>query len=138
MLKKILNILLVLVIVLLIGTVLVNLYNKSKLETDNFNKTSEKVKKDDSKKDSDKKNSKKASDENSEKASDNNKTSDKDISSTDNSNNDKSKEDTSEDNLSSSLVSVESTSSYKNNYIYIIGCITILVGLSKVALGNKN
>ena len=128
MLKKILNILIVLVIVALIGAVLLNLYNKSKLESNDFtNSVSEKAKDSDNKKKTDKKeksdNKKDVTNEVDKKIDDDN---------IDNSNNA-----SSEKEIEASPVNVESTSSFRNNYVTIVGSVVILLGFSSIIV-NKN
>ena len=134
MLRKILNILIVLVIVALIGVVLLNLYNKSKLESNDFtNSVSEKAKDTDNKKKTDKK------DKTDTKEKSNNK---KDVTNSEDSSLDGGNEDSSnnisnEGEIESSPVSVESTSSYRNDYVAIIGSVVILLGFSSIIV-NKN
>ena len=128
MLKKILNILIVLVIVALIGVVLLNLYNKSKLESNDFtNSVSEKAKDSDNKKKTDKKeksdNKKDVTNEVDKKIDDDN---------IDNSNNA-----SSEKEIEASPVNVESTSSFRNDYVTIVGSVVILLGFSSIIV-NKN
>ena len=128
MLKKILNILIVLVIVALIGVVLLNLYNKSKLESNDFtNSVSEKAKDSDNKKKTDKKdksdNKKDVTNEDDKKIDDDN---------IDNSNNA-----SSEKEIEASPVNVESTSSFRNDYVTIVGSVVILLGFSSIIV-NKN
>lgn len=126
MIRKILNIIIFLVVLGLIFTVGFNLYQKNKLESNKFtNSVSEKIKDDNNK--SSKDSSKNTTSDKSTKDSSKN--------TTNNSNDSLDKDDLSANNDN---VSVESTSSFKNEYVGLLGSISIVFGAFVIVfLGRK-
>ena len=126
MIRKILNIIIFLVVLGLIFTVGFNLYQKNKLESNKFtNSVSEKIM-DDNNKSSKDSNKNTTSDKSSKDSSKN---------TTNNSNDSLDKDDLSTNNDN---VSVESTSSFKNEYVGLLGSISIVFGAFVIVfLGRK-
>ena len=126
MIRKILNIIIFLVVLGLIFTVGFNLYQKNKLESNKFtNSVSEKIKDD---------NNKSSKDSNKNTTSDKS-TKDSSKNTTNNSNDSLDKDDLSTNNDN---VSVESTSSFKNEYVGLLGSISIVFGAFVIVfLGRK-
>lgn len=112
MLKSILGILLAVAVVGLVSLGIANYYHKNKLESNDFTNTNEKSNKDNI---VDKNSSKKDKKDNSNKVS----------------------ETKEEGVIEASSVEVESTSSFKNNYVVVLGSISILLGLGSIVY-NKN
>ena len=119
MLRKILNIVIVLVIVGAISIVFINLYNSSKLEDNNFETTKETNTND----------SNKENNEDTQTQEEN--------SATDEENSETSTEDESTSNISGSEVAVASTSSFKNKNIQIIGSIVLIIGVSTIIIKTR-
>lgn len=130
MLRKILSFVIVLVLAGLIITSLLNLYNKSKLESKGFDKSiNEKV-------DSNDKNNIIDKNSSSNKKKDKNDSNNSKTNSDNNSNNEEVLNNSSSE-MDYYNVQVENTGSYKNNIIYIVSSIFILFGFGAVAY-NKN
>lgn len=133
MLKKIINIIIVLIVVGAISAVFIKLYNDSKLETNNFKTTQEKGSI-----------NKKDKTENTEESIENNKNEDEsknDDSNEEteelNSNENNSETENSEASVEGSEIAVASTSSFQNIYFQIIGSIIIIAGISSIIIKIK-
>lgn len=136
MLRKILNIVIVLVIVGAISVVFINLYNSSKLEDNNFEttkeETSEKKSSKDKKETTEETNTNDSNEENNEDTQ-----TQEENSATDEKNSETSTEDESTSNISGSEVAVASTSSFKNKNIQIIGSIVLIIGVSTIIIKTR-
>lgn len=136
MLRKILNIVIVLVIVGAISVVFINLYNSSKLEDNNFEttkeETSEKKSSKDKKETTEETNTNDSNEENNEDTQ-----TQEENSATDEENSETSTEDESTSNISGSEVAVASTSSFKNKNIQIIGSIVLIIGVSTIIIKTR-
>ena len=136
MLRKILNIVIVLVIVGAISIVFINLYNSTKLEDNNFEttkeETSEKKSSKDKKETTEETNTNDSNEENNEDTQ-----TQEENSATDEENSETSTEDESTSNISGSEVAVASTSSFKNKNIQIIGSIVLIIGVSTIIIKTR-
>ena len=136
MLRKILNIVIVLVIVGAISVVFINLYNNSKLEDNNFEttkeETSEKNSSKNKKETTEETNTNDSNEENNEDTQ-----TQEENSATDEENSETSTEDESTSNISGSEVAVASTSSFKNKNIQIIGSIVLIIGVSTIIIKTR-
>lgn len=136
MLRKILNIVIVLVIVGAISVVFINLYNSSKLEDNNFEttkeETSEKKSSKDKKETTEETNTNDSNEENNEDTQ-----TQEENSATDEENSETSTEDESTSNISGSEVAVASTSSFENKNIQIIGSIVLIIGVSTIIIKTR-
>lgn len=136
MLRKILNIVIVLVIVGAISIVFINLYNSSKLEDNNFETTKEETSEKNSFKN--KKETTKETNTNDSNEENNEDTqTQEENSATDEENSETSTEDESTSNISGSEVAVASTSSFKNKNIQIIGSIVLIIGVSTIIIKTR-
>ena len=136
MLRKILNIVIVLVIVGAISVVFINLYNSSKLEDNNFETTKEETSEKKSSKD--KKETTKETNTNDSNEENNEDTqTQEENSATDEENSETSTKDESTSNISGSEVAVASTSSFKNKNIQIIGSIVLIIGVSTIIIKTR-
>ena len=136
MLRKILNIVIVLVIVGAISVVFINLYNSSKLEDNNFETTKEETSEKKSSKD--KKETTKETNTNDSNEENNEDTqTQEENSATDEENSETSTEDESTSNISGSEVAVASTSSFENKNIQIIGSIVLIIGVSTIIIKTR-
>lgn len=136
MLRKILNIVIVLVIVGAISVVFINLYNSSKLEDNNFEttkeETSEKKSSKDKKETTEETNTNDSNEENNEDTQ-----TQEENNATDEENSETSTEDESTSNISGSEVAVASTSSFENKNIQIIGSIVLIIGVSTIIIKTR-
>lgn len=136
MLRKILNIVIVLVIVGAISIVFINLYNSSKLEDNNFETTKEETSEKNSSKN--KKETTKETNTNDSNEENNEDTqTQEENSATDEENSETSTEDESTSNISGSEVAVASTSSFENKNIQIIGSIVLIIGVSTIIIKTR-
>ena len=136
MLRKILNIVIVLVIVGAISVVFINLYNSSKLEDNNFETTKEETSEKNSSKN--KKETTKETNTNDSNEENNEDTqTQEENSATDEENSETSTEDESTSNISGSEVAVASTSSFENKNIQIIGSIVLIIGVSTIIIKTR-
>lgn len=136
MLRKILNIVIVLVIVGAISVVFINLYNSSKLEDNNFETTKEETSEKKSSKD--KKETTKETNTNDSNEENNEDTqTQEENSATDEENSETSTKDESTSNISGSEVAVASTSSFENKNIQIIGSIVLIIGVSTIIIKTR-
>ena len=138
MLRKILNFLVIVSIIIAISAVSLNLYSKSKLEDDGFNSSGEVIKKN-SKKDSDVSSNSSTSEDNDsskDSAKSDNSTKDKNSEEKSDSKNDSS--DNEESKVSGSAVSVESTGTSVNYGIAILGGVLLILGTGQVILKMNN
>lgn len=136
MIRKILNVLVVLLIIAGISFTFINLYNSSKLEGNSFNNSSSKSNKGFEKnKNSKKKIESNSSDDNTNSTSDDKKDdSDSTVNEADSTVSDKK---SSNDSNKAQEIEVASTSSFKSNTLTIMGITFILVGGAVFGLKNK-
>lgn len=127
-LRRILNILVVVVVVVAVSAVSINFYNKSKLEAKDNNSFGEILKEKEEKVDSDKSTDK--NDESKVSVKGNTTEEEKESIDTQNSSSET-------DSVSANPVDVESTSSFRNVYVAIIGGITIMLGSITVLVKVK-
>lgn len=133
MLKKIINIIIVLIVVGAISAVFIKLYNDSKLETNNFKTTQEKgsINKKDKTKNTEESIENKENEDESKNDDSNEETEEL------NSNENNSETENSEASVEGSEIAVASTSSFQNIYFQIIGSIIIIAGISSIIIKIK-
>ena len=136
MLRKLINFIVVLAVVVAISGIFIHLYNNSKNENDNFDTTSESSSNKKAKKKKEKKDStKKTETEQSNSKSDSSELDDNDV--VDDSNESNSVEDN-DNSVAGSEVAVVSTGTKENIYIAIFGGIVVIAGTSIILKVNKD
>ena len=137
MLRKILNFLVIVSIIIAISAVSLNLYSKSKLEDDSFNSNGEVIKKNSKQDSNDSSNSSsEVNDSSKDSAKKDNSTKDNNSEEKSDSKNDSS--DNEESKTSGSAVSVESTGTSVNYGIAILGGVLLILGTGQVILKMNN